>query len=101
MVIEKTLKQIADREGIASSEKAKLSRINEILWKEGIYDKIKWRLIQGYIDLGNSAAHGQFGMYTEDNVGDGRLDTEKLDDSIDSQFYLFSCDRCSKGGFGS
>lgn len=70
VVIEKTLKQIAEREGIALQEKVKLSKINEILWKSKMYDKVTWRLIQGYIDLGNFAAHGDFDKYNEDNVED-------------------------------
>ena len=70
VVIEKTLKQIAERETIALSDKEKLSRINEILWKEQAYDKITWRLIQGYVDLGNFAAHGDFDKYDKEKVED-------------------------------
>jgi len=70
VVIEKTLKQIADREAVAIPERPKLSKINELLWKGRVYDKIKWRLIQGYIDLGNYAAHGDFEKYKEDDVRD-------------------------------
>ena len=70
VVIEKTLKQIAERENIALQEKTKLSKINENLWKEKVYDKITWRLIQGYIALGNFAAHGDFDKYDNDRVED-------------------------------
>jgi hypothetical protein len=68
VIVEQTLKQIAEREAVISSEKMKLSAINDCLRKEGIYDKIKWRLIQGYIDLGNDAAHGHFDKYTDKQV---------------------------------
>ena len=70
VVIEKTLKQIAERENVTLPDKAKLSKVNEILWKNQIYDKITWRLIQGHIDLGNFAAHGDFDKYDKDKVED-------------------------------
>lgn len=70
VVIEKTLKQIAEREAIELPEKTKLSKINEILWKKEVYDKITWRLIHGYIDLGNFAAHGDFDKYDNEKVED-------------------------------
>ena len=70
VVIEKTLKQVAERENIVLSEKVKLTEINDILWKNQVYDKVTWRLIQGYIDLGNFAAHGDFDKYDNDRVRD-------------------------------
>lgn len=70
VVIEKTLKQIAERENVMLPEKVKLSKANEILWKNKVYDKVTWRLIQGYIDLGNFAAHGDFDKYDDNRVRD-------------------------------
>ena len=70
VVIEKTLKEIAERETIELPDNVKLSKVNEILWKNQIYDKIAWRLIQGYIDLGNFAAHGDFDKYDNGKVED-------------------------------
>lgn len=70
VVIEKTLKHIAERENIVLLDKAKLSKVNEILWKKQVYNKIIWRLIQGYIDLGNFAAHGNFDKYNDNEVED-------------------------------
>lgn len=32
--------------------------------------KVTWRLIQGYIELGNFAPHGDFDKYDEGNVED-------------------------------
>ncbi len=70
VVIEKTLKQIAERETIELPENVKLSKINEILWQKEVYDKITWRLIQGHVDLGNFAAHGDFDKYDSSKVED-------------------------------
>jgi len=70
VVIEETLKHIAERESIFLGNKEKLSKINEILWKNNVYTKITWRLIQGYVDLGNFAAHGDFDKYDESEVED-------------------------------
>lgn len=70
VVIEKTLKEIAERETIELPDNVKLSKVNEILWKNQIYDKITWRLIQGHIDLGNFAAHGDFDKYDNGKVED-------------------------------
>lgn len=68
VVIEKSLKDIAKRDSVALPEKVKLSKLNEILWKEGTYVKNVWRITQGYIDIGNYAAHGDFGKYNEQSV---------------------------------
>lgn len=70
VVIENTLKRIAERESIAFPDKVKKSKINEILWKNQVYDKFVWRLTQDYINLGNSADHGDFGKYSNDEVED-------------------------------
>jgi len=47
-----------------------ISKVNEILWKNQVYDKITWRLIYGHIDLGNFAAHGDFDKYDKGKVED-------------------------------
>ena len=70
VVIENSLKDIAKRENIALPENVKLSKLNEILWKEDIYAKNVWRITQGYIDMGNFAAHGDFDKYNEQSVKD-------------------------------
>jgi hypothetical protein len=70
VVIEKTLKQIAERQNIVLSDKVKLAEVNELLWKNQVYDKITWRLVQGHIDLGNFAAHGDFDEYDDNKVKD-------------------------------
>ena len=69
VVIEKTVKQIAERENITLPEKVKLSKVNEILWKNGVYAKNVWRSVLAQIDLGNFAAHGHFDKYDDKSVG--------------------------------
>ena len=69
VIIEKSLKEIAKRENVFP-EKVKLSKLNEILWKKGIYAKNVWRVTQGHIDTGNFAAHGNFNKYNEQSVKD-------------------------------
>jgi len=64
------LKQIAERQNIVLSDKVKLAEVNELLWKNQVYDKITWRLVQGHIDLGNFAAHGDFDEYDDNKVKD-------------------------------
>jgi len=38
------------------------------LKKLEIYSQPQWRLIQAWLDIGNSAAHGNFEKYTKDDV---------------------------------
>lgn len=59
IVIEKWLKDLA-REHIEQDIHAeKASIINDKLKSEKIYGTPKWRIIQGHLDVGNSAAHGK------------------------------------------
>ena len=69
VVIENTLKGIAKRENITVPDKTKLSDLNQLLWKEGVYAKNVWRSTQAQIDLGNDAAHGHFDKYDAKAVG--------------------------------
>jgi len=69
VVIENRLKDIAKREKVTFSEKTKLSKLDESLWKKNVYAKNIWRVTQGYIDLGNDAAHGDFDKYDDKTVG--------------------------------
>lgn len=68
VVIENTLKDIAKRENFTFSNEIKPSKLNETLWKNGIYAKNVWRSIQAQIDLGNFAAHGDFDKYDDNSV---------------------------------
>jgi hypothetical protein len=66
VVIENSLKRIARQENIDDTFKA--SRINDELKNMGVYPQPQWRLIQAWLDIGNSAAHGKFEDYNEDSV---------------------------------
>ncbi len=66
VVLEDTLRRIAHPEGIDSTAKA--STLNDALRDKGCYPKPQWRIIQAWLDIGNSAAHGKFDEYTQDDV---------------------------------
>ena len=66
VVLEDALKRIARNEGIDDNQKASI--INNELKKKGRYSQPQWRFIQGWLDIGNSAAHGKFDQYTQDDV---------------------------------
>ncbi|MEI2396132.1 DUF4145 domain-containing protein [Paenibacillus phytohabitans] len=66
VVLEDSLKRIARQESIDDNQKA--SKINEELKKKGRYGQPQWRMIQAWLDIGNSAAHGKFTEYTEQDV---------------------------------
>jgi hypothetical protein len=66
VVLEDALRRIARDENVDDTNKA--SRINDDLKKAGRYSQPQWRQVQAWLDLGNSAAHGQFEDYTADDV---------------------------------
>lgn len=66
VVIEDALRRLARREGIDDNQRA--SQINDDLKKLGNYPQAQWRFIQAWLDIGNAAAHGKFGEYTEEDV---------------------------------
>ena len=66
VVIEDCLRRISHEEGLDNTGKA--SALNDALRDKGRYPKPQWRLIQSWLDIGNSAAHGKFDEFTEDAV---------------------------------
>lgn len=66
VVLEDALKRIARTEGVDENQKASI--INDELKKKSRFSQPQWRFIQGWLDIGNAAAHGKFGEYTEDDV---------------------------------
>ncbi len=66
VVTEDSLKRLSRREGLNDNYKA--TRLNDELKKIGLYTQPQWRLIQVLLDLGNSAAHGNFNDYNDDEV---------------------------------
>ncbi len=66
VVVEDALRRLCREEKLDDS--AKTSAMNEALYKKGRYLKPQWRLIQSWLDIGNSASHGKFSEYTEEDV---------------------------------
>ncbi len=66
VVLEDALKRIARVVGVDENQKA--SFINDELKKKGRFSQPQWRFIQGWLDIGNAAAHGKFDQYTQDDV---------------------------------
>lgn len=66
IVLEDALRRLARSEGIDDSLKA--SRINDELKSQERYSPVRWRSIQTWLDIGNSAAHGKFNEYIIEDV---------------------------------
>ena len=66
VVLEDALKRIARNEGIDDNRKASI--INDDLKRHNIYSQPQWRFIQAWLDIGNSAAHGNFDAYSVEDV---------------------------------
>jgi hypothetical protein len=68
IVIESWLRDEAERNQIPDHDTAKASVLNECPKSGGIFAIPKWRLIQGYLDIGNAAAHGKDGDFNPADV---------------------------------
>lgn len=68
VIIETSLKKLCDKNKITYRAKEKLNSISNKLRKKGYLNLVEWRQIQAWADIGNSAAHGKFSDYTEDDV---------------------------------
>jgi hypothetical protein len=44
------------------------SALNDALSKQGVYNRIEWRTVQGWLDLRNDAAHGHYDNYALEQV---------------------------------
>ena len=66
IVLEDALKRLARNEGIDDSFKT--SRINDELRNRERYPQVRWRSIQTWLDVGNTAAHGRFNEFTKEDV---------------------------------
>lgn len=62
IILERIIKRDARDNGIKIDNR-KTSVLNNKLKENNIYKKPKWRQIQTYLDVGNSAAHGSFEDY--------------------------------------
>jgi hypothetical protein len=68
IVIERWLFDEADRSGIKLPENAKASKVNEELKRASIFSTPRCQQIQGFLAVGNSAAHGKFDDFTDNDV---------------------------------
>jgi len=69
VVIEDCLRRVSREVGLPDSGKA--AALNDALRDGGRYSKPQWRVIQSWLDIGNSAAHGKFSDY--DDAGVARM----------------------------
>lgn len=66
VVLEDALRRLCRNRGLDDTVRA--SMMNDALKTAGHYAQPQWRLIQTYLDIGNSAAHGKFDDYDEATV---------------------------------
>lgn len=66
VVVEDTLRRLAREVGLPDAGKA--AALNDALKDKERYAKPQWRLVQAWLDVGNSAAHGKFDDYTDQIV---------------------------------
>jgi len=76
VVAEETLRRLCRAAGLP--DKGKASMLNDSLHSANRYNKPQWRLIQSWLDIGNSAAHGKFTDYDENAVARMIEDIERL-----------------------
>jgi flavin-dependent dehydrogenase len=77
IVLERWLRDQAEKAGIEVAKDAKASMVNESLKRASIFTTPKWRQVQVYLDIGNAAAHG-------DEKGFTRAEVEKLLEFIEA-----------------
>ncbi|MCC6421460.1 MAG: hypothetical protein IT429_24850 [Gemmataceae bacterium] len=74
--LEEHLRMLCQKHGVATTvvrpngaaEPKNASAMNDELRQQGAYTQIDWRAVQGWLDLRNHAAHGDYGKYTKDQV---------------------------------
>ncbi len=68
IVIERWLGDEAEKAGVGLSEGEKASVVNDRLKKEGAFSTLRWRQVQGSLDVGNLAAHGKMDEFEDADV---------------------------------
>jgi hypothetical protein len=68
IVIEEWLRDLSEKEGIPNHDSDKASILNDELKKRNVFALPRWRQIQGFLDVGNSAAHGKIEEFNESDV---------------------------------
>lgn len=75
VVIETALRDLCDQNGIAHG---KLDKMNADLAKAGIYNKLQQKRITALADIRNSAAHGDWTSFTDQDVTEMIRDVESF-----------------------
>jgi hypothetical protein len=66
VVAEDALRRLAQKHSCDATAKA--AAINDAMRDKAVYSKPQWRAVQSWLDIGNAAAHGDFGAYTQEDV---------------------------------
>lgn len=69
-VLENGLRSLADRKGIPTKDTDNLSALNNKIAAKGIYNRLRRKQVETWIEVRNAADHGRFGDFTESDVGD-------------------------------
>lgn len=75
VVLETALKDLCDQNSISY---AKLDKMNSDLAKLGIYNKLQQKKITALADIRNSAAHGDWQLFTDTEVSEMTRDVENF-----------------------
>lgn len=68
VMLETSLKKICDKNSIRYRTRDTINPLAEALRTNEIINIIDWRQILSWADIGNAAAHGNFNLYSEDDV---------------------------------
>jgi hypothetical protein len=66
VVVEDSLRRLARAASL--DDTARAASINEELRRASRFTQPQWRMVQAWLDVGNSAAHGRFDQYTQGDV---------------------------------
>lgn len=66
--LEEHLRQLSGKNNLPVENSA--AKMNDALWKKGVYSKPTWRHLQGWYDLRTEAAHGTKRTHTDADVED-------------------------------
>jgi hypothetical protein len=68
-VLERGLQDIAQARGVPLGAKGDLPALNARLAQAGVYNAMRQKEVQYFIDVRNKAAHGEFDQFTADDAG--------------------------------
>lgn len=69
-VLENGLRSLAERKGIPTRDTDNLSALNNKIAAKGIYNRLRQRRVETWIEVRNAADHGRFDESTEPDVAD-------------------------------